>query len=206
MAQKAYVIVRFGWNALRLQTLNGEPWSLLNALRGLRDATPGEWWVQIPGTKDRPALTVRIVAMRKSPQAAEKARRTARKAARDHGYTVAKETLEAADYVLILTTLTETAADAAEILELYRLRWQIEIAFKRLKSLLHIDELRAFDPDLAQSYLLAKLLGAVMVDAIRTQGPDFSPPFGYSRLRISRSRRCPPPCGVLPNSFGRISE
>ncbi len=55
VAQKAYVIVRFGWNALRLQTLNGEPWTLRNAVRGLRDATPGEWWVQIPGTKDRPA-------------------------------------------------------------------------------------------------------------------------------------------------------
>ena len=178
VAQKAHVIVRFGWNALRLQTLDGEPWSVLDAVRQLPDATPGEWWVQIAGTKDRPPLKVRIVAMRKSAPAAEKARRKARKAARDHGYTVAKETLEAADYVLILTTLTETAADAAEILELYRLRWQIEIAFKRLKSLLHIDELRAFDPDLAQSYLLAKLLGAVMVDAIRTQGPDFSP-YGF---------------------------
>ena len=54
-----------------------------------------------------------------------------------------------------------------------------QIAFKRLKGLLHIDELRAFDPDLAQTYLLAKLLGTVLVDAIRTQGPDFSPPFGY---------------------------
>ncbi len=178
VAQKAHVIVRFGWNALRFQTLHGEPWSVLDAVRRLRDATPGEWWVQIPGTKDRPPLTVRIVAMRKSPQAAEKARRKARKDARDHGYTVAQETLEAADYVLILTTLTEAAADAAEILELYRLRWQIEIAFKRLKSLLHIDELRAFDPDLAQTYLLAKLLGAVLVDAIRTQGPDFSP-YGF---------------------------
>lgn len=176
--QKAHVIARFGWNALRFQALDGKPWSVLAAVRALPDATPGEWWVQIPGTKDRPALTVRIVAMRKSPQAAEQARRKARKGARDHGYTVAQETLEAADYVLIVTTLSEAAADAAEILELYRLRWQIEIAFKRLKSLLHIDELRAFDPDLAQTYLLAKLLGAVLVDAIRTQGPDFSP-YGF---------------------------
>ena len=174
VAQKAHVIVRFGWNALRFQTLNGEPWSVMDAVRQLRDAAPGEWWVQISGTKDRPPLKVRIVAMRKSAQAAEKAR----KDTRDHGYTVAQDTLEATGYVLILTTLTETAAEAAEILELYRLRWQIEIAFKRLKSLLHIDELRAFDPDLAQSYLLAKLLGAVMVDAIRTQGPDFSP-YGF---------------------------
>ena len=53
-----------------------------------------------------------------------------------------------------------------------------QLAFKRLKSLMHIDALRAFDPDLAQTYLLAKLLAAVLVDAIRTGGPDFSP-YGF---------------------------
>jgi hypothetical protein len=146
VAQKAPVIVRLGWNALRFCTLEGKPWSLLAALRTLPDATPGEWWVQIPSTRNRPPLTVRIVALRKSPQAAAQARRKARKAARNHGHTVAHETWEAADYVVILTTLSETAADAAEILELYHLRWPMELAFKRLKSLLHIDALRAFDP------------------------------------------------------------
>lgn len=70
----------------------------------------------IPGTQDGPALQVRIGAMRQSPPAAEQARRKARKDARDQGDTVAQETLEAADSVLILTTLTDTAADAAEIL------------------------------------------------------------------------------------------
>ncbi len=187
VAQQADVIVRFGWNALRFQALDGTAWSVLGAVRSLPDATPGEWWVQIPGTKDHPHLRVRIVAIRKSPAAAEKARRKARKDARDQGHTVSEATLEAADYVLILTTLPETAADAAEILELYRLRWQIECAFKRLKSLIHIDELRAFDPDLAQTYLLAKLLGAVLVDAIRTQGPDFSP-YGFP-VRADIQRR-----------------
>ena len=62
--------------------------------------------------------------------------------------------------------------------EIPRQSFTRQIAFKRLKGLLHIDELRAFDPDLAQTYLLAKLLGAVLVDAIRTQGPDFSP-YGF---------------------------
>ncbi|MCY0909737.1 MAG: transposase [Sulfobacillus thermotolerans] len=106
--------------------------------------------------------------MRKSAAATGKIRRTVHKDARAHGHTASQEALKAANDVLILTTLSAAEADAAEILELYRLRWQIEIAFKRLKSLIHMDELRAFDPDLAQTYLLAKLLGAVLVDAIRT--------------------------------------
>jgi hypothetical protein len=188
--QKADVIARFGWNALRWQTLDGEPWSVLEAVRTLPEATPGEWWVQLPVDKEQPPLRLRVVAIRKSPAAAEKARRKARKDAKDHGHTVSEETLEACDYVLILTTLSETAADAAEILELYRLRWQIECAFKRLKSLIHIDELRAFDEDLAETYLLAKMLGAVLVDAIRTKGPAFSP-YGFP-VRTDTQRRLAP--------------
>lgn len=43
VAQKAHVIVRFGWHALRLHTLTGDPWSVLDAVRQLPDATPGEW-------------------------------------------------------------------------------------------------------------------------------------------------------------------
>nr|MDN1021419.1 transposase [Escherichia coli] len=32
---------------------------------------------------------------------------------------------------------------AEQVADCYRLRWQIELAFKRLKSLLHLDALRA---------------------------------------------------------------
>ena len=173
--QHADVIARFGWNALRWETLDGQPWHVLEAVRTLPDATPGSWWVQIRPDKSRPPLPLRVVAIRKSPAAAKQSRR---KAAKDHGYTVSAATLEAADYVLILTTLSEAAASAADILALYRLRWQIECAFKRLKSVLYLDHLRTFDPDLAQTYLLAKILGALLVDAIRTPGPAFSP-YGF---------------------------
>ena len=121
---------------------------------------PGDWPVQIPGTADRPALPLRLVACARRP-APPSARGHARQDARKHGHTPTAATLEAADYVLVLTSLPGTAADAAEILALYRLRWQIECAFKRLKRLLHLDAWRAFDPDLAQTYLLAKPPGQV---------------------------------------------
>ncbi len=104
-----------------------------------------------------------------------RARGHARPDARKHGHTPTAATLEAADYVLGLTSLPVTAAD---ILALYRWRWQIDCAFKRLKSLLPLDAWRAFDPDLAQTYLLAKWLGAVLVEALGAPDPAFSP-YGY---------------------------
>ena len=45
-------------------------------------------------------------------------------------------------------------------------------------------KLRAFDADLARTYLLAKLLGAVLVDAIQSAGPSFSP-YGTPFARTS---------------------
>ena len=115
--------------------------------------TPGDWPVQIPGTADRPALALRLVACARRP-APPSARGHARPGAHKHGHTPTAATLEAADYVLGLTSLPGTAADAADILALYRWRWQIDCAVKRLKRLLPLDAWRAFDPDLAQTYLL----------------------------------------------------
>lgn len=88
--------------------------------------------------------------------------------------------------MLVLTTLPTAGADTAEVLELYRLRSQIECAFKRLNRLLHLEVLRAFDPDLAPTDLLTHLLGALLVDDLHTRGPAFSP-YGYPpRVDVAR--------------------
>ncbi len=176
--QDAELVVRFGWNALHWETLTGDRWDLLGAVRTLPDGAPGSWWAQVRVGKDRSPLRLRVIAIRKSSAATARSQRKARTKAKGKGYQVSATTLEAAQYVFILTTLAEADASAEEILELYRLRWQIECAFKRVKTLLQIDHLRAFDPALAQTYLLAKVLGALLVDALRTDGPDFSP-YGF---------------------------
>jgi hypothetical protein len=62
--------------------------------------------------------------------------------------------------VLILTSLDVAQFSAEDILAIYRLRWQIELLFKRLKSLLHLDELPAKDPDLVRA--AAKRLPALL--------------------------------------------
>jgi hypothetical protein len=62
------------------------------------------------------------------------------------------------------------------IAALYRLRWQVELVIKRLKSLLDIDCLRARkDSDLAELYLYGKLLYAAVVEKIATRRFKLSP-------------------------------
>jgi IS4 transposase len=61
-------------------------------------------------------------------------------------------------------------------LTLYRFRWQIEMAFKRMKSILALDEMAAKDQRLCRTFLLAKLLAALLVeDLARHAGAAFSP-------------------------------
>jgi IS4 transposase len=71
--------------------------------------------------------------------------------------------------------LPETCASAEEVVRLYRLRWQIELAFKRLKSLGGFDTLQASDPRLARSWLLAHLIGAVLIEASLGEALDAPP-------------------------------
>jgi len=81
--------------------------------------------------------------------------------------------------IWMLTTLPSDRLPAPEVLKLYRFRWQIELLFKRLKSLLHMDALPSPQRGpTAKTWVLAKLLAAALAQKlVRPSGP-FSP-WGY---------------------------
>jgi len=80
-----------------------------------------------------------------------------------------KRTLFAAGFVILVTNLPREPWDAEQVIELYRIRWQIEVLIKRFKSVMHLDHLRAQDPALAQVYLLGKMLAALILDELTDQ-------------------------------------
>lgn len=170
-------IVRLNWQNVPLQTDEGKPFSILSFLRDLPDAAPGDCMVQTAPDPSRgvPSIQCRIVAIRKTEAAATQSRQKVLQERAKKGRNVDPRTLEAAGYILLLTSMTDYSLSATQILELYRFRWQIEMAFKRLKSLLAIDELPAKDPDLARSYLYAKLLAALLLDDLTERFLAFSP-------------------------------
>jgi hypothetical protein len=61
---------------------------------------------------------------------------------------------------------------------MYRHRWQIELAFKRLKSLLHLGHLKKTDPVGAKAWLQGKLFVATLIETLIVVGERFSP-WGY---------------------------
>lgn len=158
----------------------GKPFALLAALRTVRGRRPKEWAVTFTvGARRYPA---RLCAIRKSAAAAEKARQRARRVARKKQQQLQPATLEAMDYVFVLTTAPPALLDTVQILELYRVRWQVELAFKRLKSLMHAGHVPKYQGASARAWIQAKLLCVLLIEQLQHAARFFSP-WGFPLAR-----------------------
>lgn len=73
----------------------------------------------------------------------------------------------------LLTNLPEEELSTEDALDLYRERWQIELFFKRLKSILDLDELPSRDPTTARPWIYLKMIAAIL--ALKLSDEVFSP-------------------------------
>jgi hypothetical protein len=126
--QQADVVVRMYPATFPLETDTGQ---LFNVLRWLRQ--PGsrerEWhgWCQWQGQRYR----VRLIAAKLDAAATQRARQRRRRKAQKAGRTITAPTLAVAGWLLLITTLEATTWSAADVLYLYRARWQVELVFKK---------------------------------------------------------------------------
>lgn len=169
------VLVRLNLTNVPLLRPDGKDFALLAKLRGLRGTKLGDWEVCL--RHDRGLIAGRVCALKKSRQAAEKARQKVMRENARKGRKVKPETLEAAGYIFVFTTLDRSFGPSA-VLELYRGRWQIELVFKRLKSIIGLGHLKKTDPEAAQAWLHGKLLVAFLIEAMISAAERFSP-WGY---------------------------
>jgi hypothetical protein len=205
-------IVRMGWNALRLKRADGGDFDLFATLRA-QAGQEGEVRVRVDEASGVGALLeLRLIIWRKTPEQAEAEQKRLLKNAKKRGTKVDPRSLEAAKYVMLLTSLPANVFPACDVLAIYRFRWQIELAFKRMKSLAGLDELAAKDPALAQAWIFARLIAFLIAEQIAGQVPD-SPPFGPSKAHprethIKQTSHAKPlaladdqngPCRDLPN-------
>lgn len=170
-------IVRAGWNSLRLLQPDGKPFDLFAALAAQTEQE-GEVQVRVDeGTELPPSesLLLRLVIRRKDPEQAQAERKRLLKEAKRRGKKPDPRSLEAANYILLLTSLPADVFPPADILAIYRFRWQIELAFKRFKSLAGLDLLPAKTPELARAWIYARLIVAIIAEQIAGQVPDSSP-------------------------------
>jgi len=175
--QGAHVIVRVNTGSLSLQTPYGKPFDLPAHVRTL--VKPGkiaEWRVQTGDLKQ--PVPGRLCVLRKSEDQARRALRKIRRKAQQGGPEPKAETLTFANYVIVFTTLSDAELSARQVLEWYRLRWQIELIFKRLKTLLRVGHVPKYDDQSSRAWLYGKLFVALLAEKLIRVGRAISP-WGY---------------------------
>lgn len=190
LASGAWHIVRAHWQNLTLHDAADQRLDVLAWLRTQATssfAAPVECAVRLP----TPAGTfaVRLIAAALPPESLTRAQRRVRENAKHKGRRPTEDSLYAAGFILVLTNLPPSWS-ACQVLELYRLRWQVELVFKRLKGLFCLAGLRGDDPELTQTFLLGNLVAALLVDmlihGVRSTVPawftDLERPVSFSRL------------------------
>ena len=182
------VTVRVNTGALRFRTAADEPFDLLAAVRTVRRyGRTRSWDVRVIDPRSRP-VAGRVCVLRKSGAAIRTAHRALRREASRKGRAVQPQTWEFAKYVIVFTTFPAAEFPAERVLEWYRLRWQVELVFKRFKSLAQLGHLPKHNDDSAKAWLYGKLLVALLVEKLIRYALAFSP-WGYRMAQTPPAQR-----------------
>lgn len=158
-------VIRAGWRSAKWLTPEGEKVDLIAEL----DKAKPLGLIDLPvlmGCKHHAPVALRLIAIRKPEQAAAQARHKACREAQRERYQISQQALVAADWVILVTSLHPTEFPTEDILALYRLRWRIELGFKRLKSLIGLKGPPGFDERSARPYVLAHLLMILLLEPL----------------------------------------
>lgn len=166
---KAHFVTRIGWRSLRLLGFDQRPIDVLALLP--QDDQPSQHAVWLNAI----TAPLRLVIQRIPPEKAERQRKRVTRKAGKAGHKIDPRTSVAAGYLMLITSLPAAEQSAERIVSMYRNRWQVELGFKRLKSIAGIDALPALDPELARTWLLAHLIAAVLTDEIAIEIVGFPP-------------------------------
>ena len=171
---KGDVIVRLSSTSFPLLEAGEDvAFDILTHLRRLRGHEPGEWPARF--TAGGELWPVRLCAIRKSRHAAARAKEKVLRRASRRQAEVRPETLELAEYIFVLVSLPIELLSVAEALDLYRARWQIELCFKRLKSLFQLGHVPKRSDASARAWIEGKLLPALLIERLIDEAKLFSP-------------------------------
>jgi hypothetical protein len=169
-------IVRMRWNTIRLVDAAGD---LFDLVAWLQTRPPESEIHEITAWarsgRHQTPLKIRLIARRKPTQVIEAEHKRLRQHASRKQTKLDPRSLIAAEYVVLATSLPEGKFTATEVLAVYRLRWQIELAIKRLKSLLHIGKLRTKTEAGTRCWLYANLIIALLGDDLSQDFLDSFP-------------------------------
>jgi Transposase DDE domain len=176
VSQHAHALVRVNTASMTFFSADHNPFNLLTEISKLQEHGTQEWEVMV--SANGILIPGRVCVVRKSQASIIQAlKKIKRKSSRRQTKTN-QSTLEFAKYVILFTTLPQTLSPLPSILAWYRFRWQIELVFKRLKSLAGLGHLPKHDDASARAWLYGKLFTGLLVDKLMHHAKTLSP-WGY---------------------------
>ena len=177
-SKQAYVTVRVNTTSLPLQTLEGGPFELLKKIKSLKKTGSVASWNVMVSPKGCMGINGRLCVIRKSEEAISIAHKKIKRKAVRKKHQLQSSILEFAKYVILFTTFPENNFSSEAVLEWYRLRWQVELVFKRFKSLAELGHLPKYDDESSKAWLYGKLLAALLIEKL-VDHANFISPWGY---------------------------
>jgi hypothetical protein len=163
-------IARTGWRQLAFYNVRKQRIDVMALLRpGAQRPREHRVWVK---DIERP---LRLVIQPLPPEIAERQRIKRARKANKKSQKLDPRTARAAGFLMLVTSLPTRGNSTKQVIARYPDRWQVEIGFKRMKTLGGIDELPAVDPVLARTWLLAHLIGVVLIEDLANEIVAFPP-------------------------------
>ena len=179
-----HVLVRVNHKALPLFDIEGEPFRLAEELGSMTVGQVQQWTTVV--YHDSRNYQGRLVAVKRDRWSAALERRALRKRASKKKKTPSQMALFLAGYFFVWTDVPAEALDAITVLAWYRCRWQIELCFKRMKSILGLGDLPKRRDDSCRAWLHGKLLVALLLERLLDNAEHFSP-WGYELATATQS-------------------
>jgi len=186
----AFVCVRVNTQSLMLMSPEkSEKFPLIKKLEKLTISLQVDSWDVDAVTPEGIRVRGRLCVIRKTQEAIEQAHKKVKRRAVRKGNELQPHTLFLAEYVIIYTTFPADSFSAEKVLEWYRIRWQVELVFKRFKQITHRGHLPKYHDDSALAWLYGKLFVALLTEKIMRHSQAISPwgisPNAQSLARVS---------------------
>lgn len=186
-SQQAHVTVRLNPHALPLRDPGNRAFPLLKVLRPMRKPGQTRSWPVMIADGDGGFTKGRLCAVRKTQEATRMTEKKLRRLASKKGHKLKPETLIYARYVLVFTTFPEEEFSEFDVLEWYRIRWQIELVFKRFKQIAAVGHLPKHDEESAMAWLYGKLFVALLTEKLIGYAESVSP-WGYDLAQFKAAK------------------
>jgi hypothetical protein len=138
--------------------IKGNKRDLLKFLESQKHLTIIDKEVQISMKK----FSTRLIAIRVSDDVYNQRVRSLKKAYQQRRKTPKESTLKLQRYVIFITNIPKEMIEAKYIGTIYRLRWEIELCFKRWKSIFKIDRLTGINGNRTLCFIYAKLIAILL--------------------------------------------